>query len=591
MTNTLLIKKQLNYFKLPLKLLGSGIKKVKYVLLELHPDNEDIILRIFKTLWVGILLMIKKKKSVTVESLPQSKWMTLLDKQLFSNPNFLITSWLQMSVLELIGKEKVLKPFWTKQCTILSQKLWLPIETDYVVSHSNFWNGSSIKMELNSWFSIKKMNNPLNKNSLMTSSPLFTSIPVEKWEKDVIRTRKIRLYPTNEQQKIMKGWMSTRRYVYNKVLAHIKKDKEKITFFDLRNKYVTAKNNPNVEVWETETPKDIRAGAVSDVVNNYKTSFSLLKNRQISGFNMRFQSKKIKEPSIEIPLSAVKATIEKVKRTKEEIEIVQAKIAENKKASEIKTKVKITKKDGGIFIYKDIMKTKIKISKRQLKKDIIIENDCRLQLKNNQWFLVAPINVKEEKIEQKKEYCALDPGSRSFQTIYSETCVEQIKINKEIIKKLQVKLDHFKSLRDKKLIQKQSFKNRERRIYIKINNLMDELHHKTINYITKEYKSIIIPSFESQDMVKNSNNRYLNRSLLQLKHYQFQQRLKSKCEVRGCRMEICTEEYTSKTCGRCGELNDVKALDVYSCNKCKLVIDRDVNGARNIYIKVLNNRK
>ena len=92
-------------------------------------------------------------------------------------------------------------------------------------------------------------------------------------------------------------------------------------------------------------------------------------------------------------------------------------------------------------------------------------------------------------------------------------------------------------------------------------------------------------------MVKNSNNRYLNRSLLQLKHYQFQQRLKSKCEVRGCRMEICTEEYTSKTCGRCGELNDVKALDVYSCNKCKLVIDRDVNGARNIYIKVLNNRK
>ena len=591
MTNTLLIKKQLNYFKLPLKLLGSGIKKVKYVLLELHPDNEDIILRIFKTLWVGILLMIKKKKSVTVECLPQSKWMTLLDKQLFSNPNFLITSWLQMSVLELIGKEKVLKPFWTKQCTILSQKLWLPIETDYVVSHSNFWNGSSIKMELNSWFSIKKMNNPLNKNSLMTSSPLFTSIPVEKWEKDVIRTRKIRLYPTNEQQKIMKGWMSTRRYVYNKVLAHIKKDKEKITFFDLRNKYVTAKNNPNVEVWETETPKDIRAGAVSDVVNNYKTSFSLLKNRQISGFNMRFQSKKIKEPSIEIPLSAVKATIEKVKRTKEEIEIVQAKIAENKKASEIKTKVKITKKDGGIFIYKDIMKTKIKISKRQLKKDIIIENDCRLQLKNNQWFLVAPINVKEEKIEQKKEYCALDPGSRSFQTIYSETCVEQIKINKEIIKNFQIKLDHFKSLRDKKLIRKQSFKNRERRIYIKINNLMDELHHKTINYITKEYKSIIIPSFESQDMVKNSNNRYLNRSLLQLKHYQFQQRLKSKCEVRGCRMEICTEEYTSKTCGRCGELNDVKALDVYSCNKCKLVIDRDVNGARNIYIKVLNNRK
>ena len=110
--------------------------------------------------------------------------------------------------------------------------------------------------------------------------------------------------------------MSTRRYVYNKVLEKIKKENEKINFFDLRNKYVTSKDNPLVEEWETETPKDIRAGAVNDVVNNYKTSFSLLKNRQISGFNMSYQSKKKKEPSIEIPLSAIKATPEKVNRTR-----------------------------------------------------------------------------------------------------------------------------------------------------------------------------------------------------------------------------------------------------------------------------------
>ena len=236
--------------------------------------------------------MIKNKKSVTVESLPPSKWMTLVDKQLFSNPNSLITSWLQMSVQELIGTGKVLKPFWTKQCTELSRKLWLPRETDSVVSHSNFWNGSSNKMELNSWFSMKKMENPVIKNSHTTFSPLFMSTPVDKWENDVIRTRKLRLYPTPDQKKIMKNWMSTRRYVYNKVLEKIKKENEKINFFDLRNKYVTSKDNPLVEEWETETPKDIRAGAVNDVVNNYKTSFSLLKNRQISGFNMSYQSKK-----------------------------------------------------------------------------------------------------------------------------------------------------------------------------------------------------------------------------------------------------------------------------------------------------------
>jgi IS605 OrfB family transposase len=385
--------------------------------------------------------------------------------------------------------------------------------------------------------------------------------------------------------------MNTRRYVYNRVLGQIKKGNEKINFFDLRNKYVTSKDNPNVEKWETETPKDIRAGAVNDVVKNYKTSFSLLKNRQISGFNMSFQSKKKKEPSIEIPLSSIKATKVVVERTQKEIDSAKLKISDDKNVSKTKTKVKITKKDGGIFIYKELMKTKIKISKRQLHNDIIIDSDCRLLLSNNNWFLLAPIKTKEDKLDQKDEYCALDPGVRSFQTIYSEKSVEQIKINKETIKNYQVKLDHFKSLRDKKLIRKSSFKRKERRIYNKINNLIDELHHKTINYLTKQYKYIIIPSFESQDMVKSSKNRFLNRNLLQLKHYKFQQRLKSKCDIRGCHMEICTEEFTSKTCGRCGILNDVKDKDVYTCSNCKLVIDRDVNGARNIFIKVLNQRK
>jgi transposase len=65
-------------------------------------------------------------------------------------------------------------------------------------------------------------------------------------------------------------------------------------------------------------------------------------------------------------------------------------------------------------------------------------------------------------------------------------------------------------------------------------------------------------------------------------------------------MIINTEEYTSKTCGRCGTIgakrrirpegyiNEVGSKDIFTCNKCKLVVDRDVNGARNIYIKTIN---
>jgi hypothetical protein len=81
--------------------------------------------------------------------------------------------------------------------------------------------------------------------------------------------------------------------------------------------------------------KDIRAGAIRDVVKNYSFAFSLLKNKQISKFNMGFSSKK-KETSIEMPLSSIKATKFEIKQTCEEIEKTKKKVSDKKKVSETK---------------------------------------------------------------------------------------------------------------------------------------------------------------------------------------------------------------------------------------------------------------
>jgi putative transposase len=45
------------------------------------------------------------------------------------------------------------------------------------------------------------------------------------------------------------------------------------------------------------------------------------------------------------------------------------------------------------------------------------------------------------------------------------------------------------------------------------------------------------------------------------------------------------ESYTSKTCTNCGVMNDVKDSERYECKSCKIEIDRDLNGARNIMLK------
>ena len=48
---------------------------------------------------------------------------------------------------------------------------------------------------------------------------------------------------------------------------------------------------------------------------------------------------------------------------------------------------------------------------------------------------------------------------------------------------------------------------------------------------------------------------------------------------------LCTEEYTSQTCGHCGKTKKMGGLEVYHCDSCQIKIDRDVNGARNILLK------
>jgi putative transposase len=56
----------------------------------------------------------------------------------------------------------------------------------------------------------------------------------------------------------------------------------------------------------------------------------------------------------------------------------------------------------------------------------------------------------------------------------------------------------------------------------------------------------------------------------------------------GRKVFIVNESYTSKACGFCGEINStLKGKKVFKCKKCKLVIDCDVNGARNILMKFL----
>lgn len=348
----------------------------------------------------------------------------------------------------------------------------------------------------------------------------------------------------------MKQWMGTRRYVWNRALNGVKNDGEKVDFQALRNKYVTAKNNDGIKEWELETPKDIRAGGIRDMVKGYKTALTNLKRGNITRFNLRFKSKK-EDRSLEIPASAIKYT------------------------------------DGSLYIYKTYMPEHIRLCKdKKYLHNLQFEHNCRISLEHGEWYLHVPVKYTVKTKEPRYEACALDLGVRKFQTIYSEEMTVKIGVRKEILRRLHTKIDTLRSLRDRKLLCSKSCRRGEIRVRRRLRRLTDDLHWKTITFLTDNFKTIFLPRFESQELGRKITIRDVNRSLFTFKHYQFLQRLQSKCRMtENCNLCICTEEFTSKTCSVCGTLNNVGSSETFNCSHCELVIDRDINGARNILIK------
>lgn len=187
------------------------------------------------------------------------------------------------------------------------------------------------------------------------------------------------------------------------------------------------------------------------------------------------------------------------------------------------------------------------------------------------------------------EKCALDPGCRKFQTIYSPNEVKKIVRNDDYKKELRKKIANYQTLRTKNVIGKYKMSKKIKKLWRDYKNLLDDMHFQTSNYLTKNYKDIFLPCFESQKMVKKLNPT-TSFDILNLQHYKFKERLQHKCLERNCNLNICTEEYTSKTCTKCGILNNIGSNETFTCKSCNLIIDRDINGARNIYIKCLLNK-
>ena len=311
-----------------------------------------------------------------------------------------------------------------------------------------------------------------------------------------------------------------------------------------------SKTNLTLQTWELQTPKEIRSFAVADVVTSYKAAFGNLKNNTISHFKMNFKKKTNPNQCLGIPKTGIKND------------------------------------NGCIQMTPSFFKCKtdslFNMGKRNKKKhkNLIIKHDCRITKKKGIYYLFVPVSIETKKYNETQnttsEYCGIDPGIRTFMTTFSnKECVEythkQTMINS---KNLKIKISSTQRQKNKHEIRK--------------DNLIDELHWKTIHDVLNRNDIIFYGDIKSHNIVKrNKVNHTLNRNTNELKFYQFKQRLLFKAsELEKC-VFLVNEAYTTKICSSCGHINDPKMSKTFICQECGLKCGRDVNAPKNILMKGL----
>lgn len=489
------------------------------------------------------------------ESLLKSKRQISKTKLNSLRKNIQPTKLLKTLEAELTTKDRVLSPFWNNYSKAVSKKLWCPQVIDFHDSVRNSSLGYLNSSEQGLQSSIGNALNPLRKNYQATSWKLLRSSQPDTTGVDHIRSRKIRIYPTREQKILFDKCFKTHRYFYNLSVNYTKNINIKNTTSNITiRKNIPIGNDELKYPWMKEVPYDTRQLAIKNFTGSYKSSLALLKNGHIRRFELKYLSKKDRSDIFFVNKKAL---------TKD-FKLFQRKLKISNLSMRKKAKKAYQKSDGDFPIIRD------KAGRYYL---------CIVQKYNNS----------SKNINSKDSIVALDPGVRTFMTYFSEKEFGTVgdKFNIEL-RSINNKIDKLEGLKAKsKAKTRYAMKRRCLSSRSKITNKVNDLHWKTAAFLTKRYKVILLPIFKSKQMSMKNPNRKVNREMYNLAHYKFKERVKYKASLNNCQVIDCCESYTSKTCTKCGELNNVGSKKIYKCSKCDCHIDRDLNGARNVFIRSL----
>lgn len=373
----------------------------------------------------------------------------------------------------------------------------------------------------------------------------------------MIRTLKIRLLPTEEQEQMFWNHIGAARFIYNHMLAEQKRrydlGEKHMSAFDM-NKAITALKQREGMEWMSEISVHTFYRACADLAAAFTNFFS--KHASYP----RFKSKKYSKPSF--PL---RDDVGHLWFTEKYVQV---------------PKVGKVKYQTGYNISKG----------RQCK-----FSNPRIQFTpNGKWILTVGVECESQASMLTDKPMGIDVGVKDLAIVaFGDEQFVFHNINKsKRVRTLERKQRHIQRAISRKYRTNGSYeKTRQiqkyerilRDIQFRLANIRSDYTHKTTHALVSMLpQTVVMEDLNVSGMMKN---RHLAKAIKDQRLYEFIRQMQYKCEERGIEFVQVSRFYpSSKTCSNCGAIKrDLKLSErTFVCPECGLRIDRDYNAALNL---------
>ena len=370
----------------------------------------------------------------------------------------------------------------------------------------------------------------------------------------MIKSVKIRLSPTKEQEELMFQSVGIARFAYNWGLSkweEMYKEGIKPSKAKIRKEFNNSIRKNDDFKWLYNVSGQITAQAFADLEDAYKNFFDGLAQRP------KFKNKKKSKKSFYVRYDAIKFSNNRVNIEK----IGKVKYSSNYKIPKLDKYTNPRCHFDGKYWYLTFGFEHGE-SQASLNEDLSIGIDLgisHLAIVNHLDNPIKNINKSKEVRRLKKKLKRLQRQvSRKYEM--NKKGSKFVKTNNIIKLERQIKLVHRR-----------------------LNNIRNNhIHQATSKIIKLNPYRVVMEGLNVSGMMKN---KHLAEKIAEQKFYEFKRQMKYKCEFNKIEFFEADRWYpSSKACSCCKNIKkDLKLSDrTYNCNECGLVIDRDKNASINL---------